>query len=101
MIKHIVIFKLKDFANGKSKKENSEELKLRLLELKNYITEILEIEVGIKSDKASETNFDLFLSTKFNGFTELDVYRIHPEHVKVVDFIKEISSDRVAIDYEV
>ncbi len=100
MIKHIVIFKLKDFANGKSKAENTVELKIRLLELKDKIKEILEIEVGIKSDKAPEANYDMILTTKFNGFADLDLYRVHPEHKKVVEFIGEISDERVAIDFD-
>ena len=101
MIKHIVVFKLKDFANGKSKTDNAEELKIRLLRLKNEIKEILEIEVGIKSDKAPDTNYDLILTTKFNGFDELDIYRVHPEHKKVVEFIGKICDERVAIDFDV
>ena len=100
MIKHIVIFKLKDSANGKSKADNAEELKIRLLGLKDKIKEILEIEVGIKSDEASDTNYDLILITKFNGFDELDIYRVHPEHLKVVEFVGEVSDERVAIDYD-
>ena len=99
MIKHVVVFKLKDSANGKSKAENAEELKIRLLGLKDSIKEIIEIEVGIKSDKALDTNYDIILTTKFSGFNELDIYRVHPEHKKVVEFIGEISNERVAIDY--
>ena len=101
MIKHIVVFKLKDSANGKTKAENATELKIRLLGLKDKIKEILEIEVGIKSDKAPETNYDIFLTTTFNGFDELDIYRVHPEHIKVVEFIGQIGDERVAIDYEI
>jgi len=101
MIKHIVIFKLKDSANGNSIADNAEELKIQLLRLKNKIKEILEIEVGIKSVKASDTNYDLILTTKFDGFDELDIYRVHPEHVKVVQFVSEISNERVAIDYDI
>ncbi len=100
MIKHIVVFKLKDSANGKVKVENIAELKEQLLGLKSHIPEILEIEVGIKSVKAPDTNYDIILITKFNGFDELDIYRVHPEHVKVVEFIGEIAESRVAIDYE-
>ena len=100
MIKHIVVFKLKDSANGKSKVENAGELKIRLLGLNDSIKEIIEIEVGIKSDKAPDTNYDIILTTKFNGFDELDIYRVHPEHLKVIEFIGEISDERVAIDYD-
>jgi len=98
MIRHIVIFKLKESEN---KKELAKELKEKLLDLKNHIDEIMEIEVGIKSDKAAETNFDVFLSTKFNGFDELNIYRVHPVHKKILEFIDDTCSDRVAIDYEI
>ena len=98
MLKHIVIFKLKDTDD---KKKVALELKEHLLNLKNHINEILEIEVGVKSDKAPESHFDVFLNTKFNGIEELNSYRVHPEHQKVLEFIDRTCSDRVAIDYEV
>ena len=47
MVKHIVMWKLKEEAEGKTKKENAEIIKSSLESLKNKISEIVEIEVGI------------------------------------------------------
>ena len=45
MLKHIVLFKFKDTANGKTKAENLEAARARMLALKEEIPEIVDLEV--------------------------------------------------------
>ncbi|KRU28380.1 stress responsive A/B barrel domain-containing protein [Clostridium sporogenes] len=47
MIKHIVMWKLKEFAEGKSKLENANIIKINLEDLKHRIDEVKLIEVGV------------------------------------------------------
>ncbi len=47
MIKHIVLWRLKDHAMGASKSENAEKLKALLESLRDNLTEIKHLEVGI------------------------------------------------------
>ena len=47
MIKHIVLWKLKDEANGLSKNENAKAIKQKLESLKDKIEGLVNIEVGI------------------------------------------------------
>ena len=47
MVKHIVMFKLKDFAEGANKKENALKIKSSLEGLKSKIKEVKYIEVGL------------------------------------------------------
>ncbi len=99
MIKHILLFKMKE-ADGKTKEENAVELKKQLDALKETIKEIGVMEVGIniaKSDKA----WDVSLYSEFASFEDLAVYQTHPEHVKVVDFLSTTCEDRHVVDYEV
>jgi len=100
MIKHIVMWKLKEQALGVSKKENREELKNRLENLKNYIPEIIELEIGF-SNAPNETVSDVVLYSRFNHFQDLEKYQKHPEHLKVVEFVKSIIEERRVVDYEV
>ena len=58
MIKHIVLWKLKDDETGWSKQENAFELKRRLESLKSKIPEILELEVGFPIEKAAGSGLD-------------------------------------------
>src|SRR3990172_8336441 len=90
MIKHIVMFRLKDSAGGKSKDENLQELKVLLKCL----------EVGINMGKSASAT-DVVLYSEFDNMQALEDYRIHPEHVKVVEFIEKICSERRVADYEV
>lgn len=47
LIKHIVMWKLKEFAEGKSKLENANIIKINLEDLKHRIDEVKLIEVGV------------------------------------------------------
>ena len=60
MIKHIVMWKLKDEAEGNSKAENAKIIKNSLEDLKGKINEIVNIEVGIDVNK-SEQAYDVVL----------------------------------------
>ncbi len=96
MIHHIVMWKLKEA----DKKKNAQQIKERLEGLKGRIKEIEEIYVGFNMEIAPENNFDVVLTSQFKTFEDLDVYQYHPEHQEVVQFIKTVVEQRVAIDYE-
>lgn len=100
MIKHIVCWKIKDSAEGQTKKENITQMRDMLLSLKNKISVIREIEVGVNSNKADSTNDDIVVIVTFETFKQLDEYMVHPEHIKVGGFISNIKENRVCIDYE-
>ncbi len=99
MIKHIVMWRLKEEAAGVSRTENAARIKTELEALVGRIPEILELEVGInlKEDPAAA---DVVLVSTFNSLETLAAYAAHPDHQKVVPFIKEVVSDRSVVDYE-
>ena len=99
MINHVVLFKLKDYSSAEEKSEALNQFESKLLALKNFIPELKHIEVG-KHYLIDSSSYDLSLITHFNSIEDLDVYRVHPEHLKVVEFVKEITVDRAAVDYE-
>ena len=99
MLKHIVMFRLKDSANGHSKAENARELKMLLESLKEKIPVVKCLEVGINVGKSASAS-DIVLYSEFDDMQALEVYREHPEHKKVVDFITKVCSERRVVDYE-
>jgi hypothetical protein len=101
MLKHIVFFELADNAEGKSKTENAEIIKMQLENLKNLIPEIKMIEVGINYPNAPKTNYDIALYSVFENLDALNVYQEHPEHKKIAAFIGKVRTARAAVDYEV
>ena len=100
MIRHIVMWKLKEFAQGSSKIENAKKVKTDLEALKTVIDEIGDIEVGINSPYAPDGNFDAVLSMTCSDFDALKRYAAHPAHQEVGKFMKEIVESRVAVDFE-
>ncbi|MBA2860049.1 Dabb family protein [Methanococcus maripaludis] len=99
MIKHIVMWKLKENDKDNDKFENAKLIKNKLESLKGVIPEIKYIEVGIDSKKF-ENNYDVVLVSEFDSFEALDVYQKHPEHLKVGEFVKSVAETRTAVDYE-
>ncbi len=99
MIKHIVMWKLKDFAAGASREENAKKLKQSLEDLEDKIEDIKAVEVGINFN-SSPAAFDVVLYSEFSDREGLDAYQNHPEHLKIVDFVGEIRTDRAVVDYE-
>jgi hypothetical protein len=98
MIKHIVMFRLKDSADGHSKAENGGELKILLESLKEKISIIKCLEVGMNIGKSASAS-DIVLYSEFDDMQALEVYREHPEHKKVVDFIDRVCLERRVVDY--
>lgn len=97
MINHVVLFKLKDFSADK-KLEILAELKSLLEGLKDKIEEVKFIEVGLNYEIESKSH-DICLLSHFETVEDLDKYRVHPEHLKVLARINETTVARVAVDY--
>ncbi|MCY6485576.1 Dabb family protein [Clostridium aestuarii] len=101
MIKHVVMWKLKEFDESSKKLENALQIKTRLEILKNDIPEIQSIEVGINSKAAPIGNYDVVLTVICKDFKELKTYAQNPLHLKVGEFIKSVVETRVAVDCEI
>ena len=98
-IKHIVSFNLKD--NTIPIKDNpiALEIKNGLEALVDIIPELLFLEVGIDINR-SERAADMILISKFDSLDGLEIYRIHPEHQKIVKLIKKYCHNLRVVDYE-
>lgn len=96
MITHIVFLKLKPELDKDSTLEN---LKNKLLDLKNYISVLKHLEVGFDFN-GSAAAFDLALYTTFASKADLNSYQIHPEHEKVKAYIGKVTESRAVVDYE-
>ncbi len=98
MINHVVLFKLNDYPE-QEKQAIIAGLKAELESLKEKIDVLKHIEVGANHELKAKS-FDMVLITHFETLEDLEVYRIHPEHQKVVKRIGETTSVRAAVDYE-
>ncbi|MBN1758859.1 MAG: Dabb family protein [Chitinispirillaceae bacterium] len=99
MIKHIVMWKLKENAHGNTASENARLIKDKLEELPGRIPLLKRLEVGIDFSR-SEYSADVVLYTAFETKEDLASYQAHPDHKAVVPFIVEACSERRVVDYE-
>jgi hypothetical protein len=100
MIKHIVMFKLRKCEIPGDKIRASRRIKEKLEKLVNYIPELKSMEVGINIS-LRKTAYDLVLVSEFMNEADLETYRNHPEHIKIVEYIKKVSEKSVVVDYQV
>lgn len=100
MLKHIVLFKLKDSAAGTGKDQNARKLKAEIEALVGKIPQIGKMEVGINT-VPSEAAYDVAIYSEFSDKGALEIYQKHPEHMKVVDFVKVVASGRAVVDYTI
>ncbi len=98
MLKHIVMWKFKGAAEGVSAEENLRKAKSLLDLLPAKIPEIKAFEVGIDTLR-SESSFDLVLISGFDNQDSLSKYQKHPEHLKVVDFLRKVQVSKTVVDY--
>ena len=99
MIKHIVMFRIKASSEDE-KRERVAVLKNKLEKLPPLIPEIEFFEAGTNIS-TSLNSFDLVLVSEFENTGTLDIYRRHPEHQMIVQYIKEINAETVVVDYEI
>lgn len=100
MIIHLVFFNMLAEAEGASASENAQKLVGMLRSLPAAIPEIVELDAGIDFSN-SEASYDVGLLTKFNSVQDLEAYRVHPEHQKVIAFVKATTSGRAVTDFKV
>ena len=97
MLKHIVMWKFKDFAEGKSREENIEFIKSGLENLVNLIPQIKFLEVGKNIN--ADASYDAILYTEFESPEDLEIYQNHPEHKKISEYVSKVRNARVVGDY--
>ena len=98
MVRHVVMWSLADEAAGGVKQQNAAIIKEGLEALVGKIEGLIGLEVGINALELAG-NFDIVLIADFQDEAALERYQVHPEHVKVADFIKKVRLERVAVDY--
>lgn len=100
MIKHIVMWRLKDHALNHSRLQNAELVKEKLEALAGKIPGLIRIEVGLDMSATPES-FDIVLVSEFESRQALKTYQVDPAHQAVIPFIKDVVSERHVVDYEV
>ncbi len=100
MVKHMIIWTLKEEFNDAQKAEIKEGIKANLESLKGQIPGLVDVKVEING-LASSTG-DCLLDTTFEDAASLSRYSKHPAHVAVADtYVRPYTAIRSCFDFEV
>jgi hypothetical protein len=100
MIKHIVMWQLKDHAEGADKATNALKMKALLDACANIVPGIIKLEVAI-AKPGLEATYDVVLYSEFASAAALDAYQNHPQHLALKPFVSAVRLARQCMDYEV
>ena len=98
MLKHVVMFKLKEFENVEKKQEKIQFLKSELEKLKDKISVIKTFEVGVNSIE-NPNAYDIVLISTFNCDGCLKTYIEAPEHKQFEELLKENVIQRAVVNF--
>lgn len=100
MVKHVIIWKLKDELVGAEKEKVLQDIKVNLEGLVGVVPGLVSLSIII--DKLDSSNGDLMLDSLLENEEALKGYAVHPEHVKAADtYVRPYTQVRMCIDYTV
>ncbi len=101
MVKHVILWQLKDELTAEEKVTVKAEMKDALEGLMGKIPGLLDVKVytaGLESSK----NAEVMLDTTFTDEAALKAYAVHPEHVAVADGkVRPFTKYRACLDFEI
>lgn len=98
MVKHIVLFKLKDEIPAEEKQAVMIGFKEAIEALPAKISVIRKVEVGLNMNPGESWNIALY--SEFDTLEDVKFYATHPDHVAAGKIIAEAKESRACVDYE-
>lgn len=98
MVKHIVLFKLKDEVSADEKLAAMNNFKAAIEALPAKIPVIRKIEVGLNMNPGETWNIALY--SEFDTLDDVKSYAVHPDHVAAGKLLATVKESRVCVDYE-
>ncbi len=100
MVKHVILWTLKDELSADEKQQVKAGIKAGLEGLQGKIPGMTEIHVYTNGLETS--NADVMLDSTFESFEALKGYAVHPDHVAVADgAVRPYTKLRSCLDFEV
>lgn len=100
MVKHIILWQLKDELSVEEKGNVKKGIKEGLEGLAGKIPGLVEIKV--QTEGLASSNAEVMLDSTFEDEAALKGYAVHPEHVAVADGkVRPYTKTRMCLDFEV
>lgn len=98
MVKHIVLFKLKDEVSAEAKLQAAQSFKAAIEALPAKISVIRKVEVGLNINPGETWTIALY--SEFDSLDDVKTYAVHPDHVAAGKLLAEVRESRACVDYE-
>ena len=98
MVKHIVLFKLKEELPATEKQAVMNQFKEAIEALPAKISVIRKIEVGLNVNPAEA--WDIALYSEFDSLEDVKTYAVHPDHVAAGKLLDDVKVKSACVDYE-
>lgn len=99
MIRHIVVWKLKDDADA-TREERIAAIRAALEPLLGTAPSLRSLQI-VENMAYHDKNFELALLTDFDDLAGLDAYQQHPAHLEAAAIVRSHVETRASIDFEV
>lgn len=100
MVKHVILWKLKEELQGEEKAKVVAGIKEHLEALNGQIPGMISIQVQA-TDLLASSNADVMLDSSFEDEAALKGYAVHPKHVAVADtYVRPFTQTRLCLDYK-
>lgn len=100
MVKHVILWKLKEEVAGDGKEKVLREMKEHLEALVGKVPGLKRLEIVISP--LASSNADVMLDSTLESEEALKGYQSHPDHVAVANtYVRPFTEVRLCMDYEV
>ncbi len=100
MVKHVILWQLKDDFTADKKQEIAADAKKNLEGLKGKIDGLIDIKVI--TEFLASSNADMMLDCTFENEAALKNYSVHPAHVAVADtYVRPFTKTRSCMDFKI
>ena len=97
MVKHIILWKLKDEFTPEEKAAAKLEAKKRLESLNGKIDGLVSLRVV--TDSLPTSNADMMLDSEFVSEEALAGYQVNPLHLEAAGYVRSVVSNRLCLDF--
>ena len=98
MVKHIVLFKLKENIPIEQKQVVMHNFKDAIEALPASIPWIRKIEVGLNVN--AKEKWDIALYSEFDSLEDMERYATHPKHLLASGLLSDVKDERACVDYQ-
>lgn len=100
MVKHVILWQLKDELSAEEKQAIKHDMKKHLESLVGVVPGLKELTIQIEGLESS--NAEVMLDSLLDSEESLKGYAVHPAHVEVANtYVRPYTKTRLCLDYEI